>query len=199
MYVTSSLIALGKAFVAQIPWRADSPTGPPPYGWPVNFPIASTKGQPGSNSSSGAAVGRAGRCGCAARVERRCERAAAELAHVPSQIRSGPMRKFVAEGLAVLRQTLSPVPERSSKPSQASVAASQPSQEAATLPTPPALGDQAQPGPSFDCAKARSVPEKMICSDAELARLDRKLGRVYARAKTIAADGAAFRRQNSEE
>ena len=41
--------------------------------------------------------------------------------------------------------------------------------------------------------------EKLICFDAELARLVRELGRVYARAKTAAADGAAFRRQNSEE
>ena len=42
------------------------------------------------------------------------------------------------------------------------------------------------------------MPEKLICSDAELVRLDRELGCVYARAKDAAADGAAFRRQNSE-
>ncbi len=55
------------------------------------------------------------------------------------------------------------------------------------------------PRPSFDCAKARSIPEKMICSDAELARLDRDLGRVYARAKSATPDAAAFRRRNNDE
>ena len=39
----------------------------------------------------------------------------------------------------------------------------------------------------------------MICSDAELARLDRELGRVYARAKNVTVDAAAFKRQNNEE
>ena len=53
--------------------------------------------------------------------------------------------------------------------------------------------------PSFDCSKARSIPEKMICSDAELAQLDRELGRVYARAKNSASNSAAFRRQNNDE
>ena len=53
--------------------------------------------------------------------------------------------------------------------------------------------------PSFDCGKARSRPEKIICSDAELARLDHELGRLYARAKVAAPDGAAFRRQNDQE
>ena len=33
--------------------------------------------------------------------------------------------------------------------------------------------------PSFDCAKAEKEAEKMVCSDAELARLDRELNRVY--------------------
>lgn len=99
--------------------------------------------------------------------------------------------RFAAEGLTALRQTRGPVPEGSSKPSQASAPPSQSSPEAAGPPTPP--------GPSFDCAKARSTPEKMICSDAELARLDRELGRLYARAKVVATDSAAFGRQNSQE
>lgn len=134
-------------------------------------------------------------------LRRRAERLYAESLRT-YQARYGPANKktrFAAEGLAALRRTLSPVPETSSKPSQASVPASQPRQEAATLPTPPQLGAATSPGPSFDCTKARSVPETMICSDAALARLDRELGRVYARAKTVAVDGAAFRRQNSEE
>ncbi len=53
--------------------------------------------------------------------------------------------------------------------------------------------------PSFDCARARSVPEKLICGDAELARLDRDLGRLHARAKSAALDDAAFKRRNDQE
>lgn len=53
--------------------------------------------------------------------------------------------------------------------------------------------------PSFNCTRARSVSEKMICSDAELARLDRELGALYARAKNAASDRAAFGRQQDQE
>jgi hypothetical protein len=53
--------------------------------------------------------------------------------------------------------------------------------------------------PSFDCRRARSFAEKAICSDAELARLDRDLGRLHARAKQAADNPAAFRRQNDAE
>ncbi len=52
---------------------------------------------------------------------------------------------------------------------------------------------------SFDCSRARSAPEKMICSDAELFQLNHEVGRVYARAKNVATDRAAFRRQNDVE
>ena len=54
-------------------------------------------------------------------------------------------------------------------------------------------------GPSFDCRRARSTNEKMICADAELARLDRELGRAFERAKNATADPAAFRRQSELE
>jgi hypothetical protein len=57
----------------------------------------------------------------------------------------------------------------------------------------------AAPKPSFDCGKARSFAERTICSDAELAQLDRDLGRLYARAKLAAADPAAFRRRSDAE
>jgi hypothetical protein len=54
-------------------------------------------------------------------------------------------------------------------------------------------------GPSFNCAKARSAAEVIICSDPELSQLDRELGRVYARAKNSTSNPAAFRRQQEEE
>jgi hypothetical protein len=53
--------------------------------------------------------------------------------------------------------------------------------------------------PSFDCNKARSASERTICADPELARMDRELGRLHARARNFAPDPAAFRRQNEEE
>jgi uncharacterized protein YecT (DUF1311 family) len=47
-----------------------------------------------------------------------------------------------------------------------------------TLATPLA----AQDGPSFDCAKAESGAEKLVCADAELARLDRLVADRYGAA-----------------
>ncbi|HEX5000007.1 MAG TPA: MliC family protein [Terriglobia bacterium] len=41
---------------------------------------------------------------------------------------------------------------------------------------------KASSGPSFDCAKATSPAEKLVCGNTELAELDRKLAAVYARA-----------------
>lgn len=53
--------------------------------------------------------------------------------------------------------------------------------------------------PSFDCGKARSTPERLICSDDELARQDSELSRIYARAKREAADPVAFQRVSDRE
>lgn len=41
---------------------------------------------------------------------------------------------------------------------------------------------QAQEGPSFDCAKAESEAEKLVCGDAALAELDRKVAAAYGAA-----------------
>jgi uncharacterized protein YecT (DUF1311 family) len=46
------------------------------------------------------------------------------------------------------------------------------------------------PVASFDCAKAGSAPEKAICSDVALARLDRQLSDSYAQALSWASDDA---------
>ena len=62
-----------------------------------------------------------------------------------------------------------------------------------------ATGDASVPTPSFDCARARSRPEQIICSDSQLAQLDRELGRLHARARNASSDPAAFRRQNDQE
>lgn len=52
--------------------------------------------------------------------------------------------------------------------------------------------------PSFDCSMAQSLTEDLICSDPELARLDRDLARLYARAKFVARDPVGFREQTHD-
>ena len=44
----------------------------------------------------------------------------------------------------------------------------------------------AQEGPSFDCAKAGTSAEEMVCADADLARLDRLVADRYAAAMAAA-------------
>ncbi len=46
-------------------------------------------------------------------------------------------------------------------------------------------------GPAFDCTKAQGEVEKLICSDASLAVLDRKLDKVYKEAAAMATGDMA--------
>lgn len=50
-------------------------------------------------------------------------------------------------------------------------------------------------GASFDCNKAASLPEMMICNDADLSRRDDELSRIYQEAKAVAVDQGAFKEQ----
>ncbi len=52
------------------------------------------------------------------------------------------------------------------------------------------------PGPSFDCSAVRSVVERLICTDSELAGLDRDFSQLYVQARGQAPDIEAFRRSN---
>lgn len=70
---------------------------------------------------------------------------------------------------------------------------------AAERPATPTAAPEAPVRPSFDCARARSSPERIICADPELSRRDRELGRLHARAKAAAPDPAAFNRQNDKQ
>ena len=75
----------------------------------------------------------------------------------------------------------------------------------ASKPAPPAAAapQEKRPGmladASFDCSRARSAPEKMICSDAQLFQLNHQVAQMYVRARAAALDPAAFRRQNDVE
>ncbi|MBG6076304.1 lysozyme inhibitor LprI family protein [Polaromonas sp. CG_9.11] len=132
--------------------------------------------------------------------------------------------RFAVEALASIRQTLVQVQTISFSEPRASGAAGSASESdksaaplrlasssaphsttrkvelakiASPIPQSPGLTSRNQP--SFDCKRARSMPEKMICSDAELSQLDRELGRVYKRARKATSDRAAFRHQQNRE
>jgi hypothetical protein len=68
-----------------------------------------------------------------------------------------------------------------------------PQSVASAAPTNP-TSDQAATtySTSFDCSKARSVPEYLICHDPDLAASDRQLRTIYEQAKAAATDKAAF-------
>jgi hypothetical protein len=86
-------------------------------------------------------------------------------------------------------------PPRSAAPSQP------PAQIVArnTTPETPRTAPAERVSPSFDCAKARSITERLICADPELSRLDRDLGRLYARAREASPNPAAFRRDSDAQ
>jgi uncharacterized protein len=72
--------------------------------------------------------------------------------------------------------------------------------QAANPPTPPVPAPAPrQVTPSFDCTKARSQAEHLICTDPELAGLDAALSTLYEKAKAVAPDKAGFARQNRAE
>ncbi|MDB5890756.1 MAG: hypothetical protein JWP47_1587 [Polaromonas sp.] len=123
-----------------------------------------------------------------------------------------------APGTAATVASIAPASVRDAVPATAVAPPDAPSPAPRVLPTGPSptqqppLPAQASLGPasprpamatrvrpSFDCDKGRSMLEKMICSDAELATKDRELGRLYARARSMSNDAAAFRRQQESE
>ena len=53
--------------------------------------------------------------------------------------------------------------------------------------------------PSFNCTLARSPTERRICSDSKLAQLDRDLGRLHARARSVTTKPTAFKSRNDRE
>ena len=59
----------------------------------------------------------------------------------------------------------------------------------------PAAAETGPIAASFDCAKASSAQEKMICSDRELARLDVELSAVYRKAREAATDAKALQNE----
>lgn len=56
-----------------------------------------------------------------------------------------------------------------------------------------------QAKPSFDCTKARSIPEKLICSDKELADADNDLNKIFLKAREVTKDKKTFNKINKKE
>lgn len=90
-----------------------------------------------------------------------------------------------------------PAPVAKAEPAESRPRTPPQAQVAAVAPAPQPAGPRAQP--SFDCARARSTTEKLICADEDLARQDRELGRIHARAKQAAPDQRAFQRDSDAE
>jgi uncharacterized protein YecT (DUF1311 family) len=99
----------------------------------------------------------------------------------------GPSANTVASAQAAPEPTAVPAPE----PVAAIPAAPAPEPTAVPAPKPVAAtpaGPATQGIPSFDCAKASTAVEKLICSNAELADADSELALFYK--KNIVASGA---------
>jgi uncharacterized protein YecT (DUF1311 family) len=110
---------------------------------------------------------------------------------VPAKVAKAEPAKPVAPKPPVAQ----PEPEPAPAPAPKVAKAPEPSPKPANTVTARATREQ----PSFDCARARSTSEKIICSDDDLARQDRELGKVYARAKRAAPDPRAFQRDSDAE
>ncbi len=71
-----------------------------------------------------------------------------------------------------------------SKPESADQAGPSATAEAPTAAKPAGPAAAATQSPSFDCAKAQSEAEKLVCVDPRLAALDRQLAALYKRVQT---------------
>jgi uncharacterized protein len=95
------------------------------------------------------------------------------------------MNRFVLIGLGALAlAACKPTPTDPAAPSTTAPAApTNESPKPITTPSAPADASAA-PGPSFDCAKASSDAEKLVCGDARLSALDREVADLYKAAQT---------------
>ena len=92
------------------------------------------------------------------------------------------MNRFVLLGVGALALAAcsKPAPSDTATPAEpAAPATSAPAASAPATPASPTL----QP-PSFDCTKAQSQAETLVCGDARLAGLDRQLAALYKRVQT---------------
>ncbi|MBU2050844.1 MAG: DUF1311 domain-containing protein [Gammaproteobacteria bacterium] len=92
------------------------------------------------------------------------------------------MNRFVLLGVGALALAAcsKPAPSDTATPAEpAAPATSAPAASAPAAPDSPTLQT-----PSFDCTKAQSQAETLVCGDARLAALDRQLAALYKRVQT---------------
>jgi uncharacterized protein YecT (DUF1311 family) len=94
---------------------------------------------------------------------------------------------------AVPEAAASVVAAESPPPAAAPIAQSASQQAAVDSKPSPSAAATPFGSPSFDCGKASSVQEKLICSSAELAAADRELAIAYARANSKDGDREKMR------
>ncbi|WP_241294089.1 lysozyme inhibitor LprI family protein [Burkholderia stabilis] len=77
----------------------------------------------------------------------------------------------------------------------------QPASMVAPAPSSPAMAaaNVGMFAPSFDCSKARSDSERIICSDADLSARDVELASLFARARAAAIDKTAFKESTRQQ
>ena len=117
--------------------------------------------------------------------------------------------RFAEEGLAHLKQAVAQTQSATAPPAAAknppaavpAPAAPPPPKEQVAKAEPPAPRTDVAPRvrPSFDCSRARSNSERLICSDPQLAQLDRELGNLHARVRNETSDPDGFRRRSEDE
>lgn len=92
------------------------------------------------------------------------------------------MNRFVLLGVGALALAAcsKPAPSDTAAPAASPTATAPGAAPAA----PVAASDPTLQPPSFDCAKALSEAEKLVCGDARLATLDRQLAAVYQRVQS---------------
>jgi uncharacterized protein len=92
------------------------------------------------------------------------------------------MNRFVLLGVGALALAACSKPAPSDTATPAEPAAPATSAPAASAPA--ASASPTLQSPSFDCAKAQSHAETLVCGDARLAALDRQLAALYKRVQT---------------
>jgi uncharacterized protein YecT (DUF1311 family) len=122
-------------------------------------------------------------------------KASVAASQVPAQASVETVAPAVAPAAApvVARADMPAAPQPSSPPQgQASEGPSEPPAPTATTSASSTVTEQA-PTPSFDCSKAGSVIEQLICKDQALARLDVQLAQAYKAAVQQATDKAELK------
>lgn len=90
------------------------------------------------------------------------------------------MNRFVLLSMGALALAACSKPEPAAQTPEAPPTAERPADEAA----PASTSETVVPSPSFDCSKAQSEAETLVCGDARLAALDRQLAALYKRVQT---------------